>query len=162
MKIFSWKSISPTAFINKGWETFTKLPYGNHFFSKIVGKFIPYTGSISPLVQKIEAGHAEVKLKDKKAVRNHLNSIHAIALANLGEFTTGLSIISQLNDTAKAILVKIEIEYFKKAKGDVIADAVSQIPKNMLQDTELTVAANIKNSQHELVCRVTAVWRIRP
>ncbi|MES2614620.1 MAG: DUF4442 domain-containing protein [Bdellovibrionota bacterium] len=153
---------SPTSLIKNTWSKLNKVPSGNIIFSKIVGQAIPYTGSISPIVQKIENGFAVVTLKDRKAVRNHLDSIHAIALANVGEFTTGLSVISQLNGKAKAILVRIEAEYLKKARGDVTAEATSHIPENLTQDTEFKVIANIKNLQNEIVCKVTAIWRVRP
>lgn len=156
------KFSSPSALIKNTWSKFSKVPSGNVIFSKIVGQAIPYTGSISSIVQKIENGSAIVTLKDRRAVRNHLDCIHAIALANLGEFTTGLSVISQLDDKAKAILVKVEAEYLKKARGHLTSEATSQIPENLKQDTELKVTANIKNLQNEVVCKVTATWRVRP
>lgn len=156
------KFTSPTSLINVTWKKLNKIPSGNSIFSKIVGQAIPYTGSISPLVQKIENGFASVTLRDRRSVRNHLDSIHAIALANVGEFTTGLSVISQLNEKAKAILVRIEVEYLKKARGDVTAEATSHIPADLTQDTEFKVVANIKNLHGEIVCVVTATWRIRP
>lgn len=156
------KISSPSALIKNTWSKFQKMPGGNVIFSKIVGQAIPYTGSISPVILKIENGFASVILRDRRAVRNHLNSIHAIALANVGEFTTGLSVISQLNDKAKAILVRIEAEYIKKARGDVTAEAFSQIPQNLTQDTEFKVTANIKDFHNEIVCKVTATWRVRP
>lgn len=153
---------SPSRLIQEGWERFNKIPGGNKIFSAIVGQFIPYTGSISPLVQKIHAGQAIVSLRDKRKVRNHLDSIHAIALANLGEFTTGLSVISQLHNDAKAILVKIEVEYLKKARGDLTAEAHSEVPQNFTQDTNILVSAKIRNLQNEVVTVVNATWRIRP
>lgn len=156
------KLTSPATLIKSTWSKLKKVPSGNIIFSKIVGQAIPYTGSISPIVQKIEDGYASVILRDRRAVRNHLDCIHAIALANVGEFTTGLSVISQLNDKAKAILVRIEVEYLKKARGDVTAEASSKIPGNITEDTEFKVVANITNLQNEIVCKVTAVWRVRP
>lgn len=153
---------SPSLLMQKGWERFNKIPGGNKIFSALIGQYIPYTGSISPLVQKIHDGQAIVSLKDKRKVRNHLDSIHAIALANLGEFTTGLSVISQLGDNAKAILIKIEVEYLKKARGDLTAEAHSKIPTQLTQDTNILVSAKIRNLQDEVVTVVNATWRVRP
>jgi acyl-coenzyme A thioesterase PaaI-like protein len=156
------KFTSPSALINSAWPKLQKIPGGNVFFSKLVGQAIPYTGSISPIIEKIEDGSAVVTLRDKRAVRNHLDSIHAIALANVGEFTTGLSLISQLNDKSKAILISIGVEYLKKARGDLTAEADSEIPVNINKDTDFKIIANIKNLQNEIVCKVTATWRVRP
>ncbi len=153
---------SPSFLIKNTWPKLNKIPGGNVIFSKIVGQVIPYTGSISPIIQKIEDGFVSILMRDRKAVRNHLNSIHAIALANVGEFTTGLSIISQLEGNAKAIIVKIEIEYLKKARGDLTSEAMFKIPKTLTEDTDFKVTADIKDLQNNVVCKVHATWRVRP
>lgn len=159
-QLFS-KFSSPSVMIHEGWERLKKVPGGKKIFSFLVGQYIPYTGSISPLVLEIEKGRAVVVLNDRRGVRNHLDSIHAIAIANLGEFTTGLSLISQLNGKEKSIIVKLEIEYLKKARGDLRAEAFSQIGK-VEQDAEFKITAAIKNLQDEVVAKVTATWRVRP
>ena len=46
-----------------------------------------------------------VVLKDKRAIRNHLDCIHAIALANLGELASGLALLSIIEPSLKAIVV---------------------------------------------------------
>lgn len=152
---------SPSNLINAGWSKLKSLPCGNILFSKIIGKVIPYTGSISPIVMQIDRGHAIVKLKDRRKVRNHLDSIHAIALANLGEFTTGLALMSQLNEKTKAILVNIEITYLKKARGTLIAEARETLPTLNQRDTKHILLATIKNETNDTVCEVRATWQVR-
>ena len=85
----------------------------------------------------------------RRAVRNHLKSIHAIALANLGEFTTGLSLISLLDNKSNAILTKIEVVYLKKARGTLVSESNIVIPSLTPGDTEFCVTANIKNEAGE-------------
>lgn len=152
---------SPSEMIQVGWSKLKKIPGGNKIFSALVSKYIPYTGSISPLVLSIENGQSRVMLRDKRAVRNHLNCIHAIALANVGEFSTGLCLISQLPKTAMTILVKIEIEYLKKARGDLISEALFQYLNETKNNEDLRLTANILNSKNEIVSKVHATWRIR-
>jgi acyl-coenzyme A thioesterase PaaI-like protein len=158
--IFS-KFSSASSLAHDGWERLSKIPGGKKIFSFLVSQYIPYTGSISPQVVKIEDGNAVVTIQDRHAFRNHLKSIHAIAIANLGEFTTGLSVISQLKNREKAIIVKLEIEYLKKARGELRAESFSKLPE-ISNDTEVKVISNIKNHDSELVAIVTATWRIRP
>ncbi|MFT6308305.1 MAG: hypothetical protein ACJA0Z_003477 [Halioglobus sp.] len=72
------------------WQRLSGLPGGKLLFSPIVGIVIPYTGSVCARVEQLQPGHAFVTLPDRRRVRNHLGSIHAVALANLAEFTMGL------------------------------------------------------------------------
>ncbi len=152
---------SPNKFINLGWKKLSKLPAGKKLFAALIGRYIPYTGSIKPFVQSIKKGHVKISMKDRHAVRNHLNSIHALALANLGEFTTGLCLFSQLADGQKAILTHIEVEYLKKARGDLLSEAKHQLPKTFESDTDFPISAEIKNKNNEIVSKVHATWRVR-
>lgn len=152
---------SPSAMIQSGWAKLKKIPGGNRIFSSLVANYIPYTGSISPVVLSIESGQARVLLKDRRAVRNHLNCIHAIALANVGEFSTGLCLIAQLPKTSQAILTKIEVEYLKKARGDLISEAIFHYNESSKENEEYTLTANVLNSQNEIVTKVHATWRVR-
>ena len=83
-------------------------------FSRLLGLMVPYTNSIRGTVVRFEPGHAQVLLRDRRRVRNHLRSIHAIALANVGELATGLSIISGLGPDLRAILTGLDLRYRKR------------------------------------------------
>ena len=161
MKKFLPNLSSPNEMIQVGWSKLKKIPGGNKIFSSLASRYIPYTGSVSPIVLSIENGQARVLMKDKRAVRNHLNCIHAIALANVGEFSTGLCLISQLPNTAMAILVKIEVEYLKKARGDLVSESLFQYSVDTKNNDDLRLTANILNEKNEIVTKVHATWRIR-
>ena len=161
MRRFIPQLSSPNAMLQVGWTKLKNIPGGNIIFSSLASKYIPYTGSISPLVLSIESGQARVLLKDKRAVRNHLNCIHAIALANVGEFSTGLCLISQLPESAMAILTRIEIEYLKKARGDLVSEAIYQYQNAQQENEDHKITANILNASNEIVTKVHATWRVR-
>ena len=59
---------------------------------------------------------------------NHLNGLHACALATVSEFTTGLMLISKLsNSNYRLILQRLEMEYHFQGKMDAFGTfAVSQ------------------------------------
>ena len=83
---------------------------------------IPYTGSIKARIVRLQPGHAQVRLPDKRRVRNHLNSVHAIALANVAELSTGLAVLSGMPAGINGILIGLEVHYLKKARGELIAE----------------------------------------
>ena len=145
----------------KTWRKFEKLPAGRYLFSKVLGRTAPYTGSISPQILKIEPGLCIASMSDRKAVRNHLHSVHAVALMNLAEVSTGLALLSALPANARAIIKGLSIEYHKKARGKITAEA-SQSPIHSNEKAEITVQTVLKNEEGEVVCTAKANWVVGP
>ena len=100
-------------------------------------------------------------MRDRRRVRNHLNSIHAIALANVGEFAGGLAMTATAPPGVRSILVKLEVEFFKKARGTVTAECHCTVTE-ITDPTDHVVATVVRDRSGEEVARVTAVWRLSP
>lgn len=113
---------SAAQWIRDGWERLKYLPGGRRLFDRLLGLAIPYTGALGAQVQSLESGHARVRLPDRHGVRNHLDSIHAIALANLAELTGNLALVYSLPPDARFIVKGLSIEYLKKARGDITGE----------------------------------------
>ncbi|MCP4980726.1 MAG: DUF4442 domain-containing protein [Gammaproteobacteria bacterium] len=144
--------------ILKWWSRLAPLPAGEWLFSFALGWIAPYSGSIGARVEELRPGFARVSLRDRRKVRNHLHSIHAIALVNLGEITTGLAVLSTINDSMRGILVDIRAEYRKKARGKLTAIAEFQLPEALQDNTEFRVEARLCDRSGETVTLVTARW----
>ena len=129
------------------------LPGGRRLAALLIARAIPYTGTIEPLIQLVETGRAEVAMNDRRAVRNHLRSVHAIALANLGEFTANLAVVSRQPPGTRWIVTKMEIAYLKKARGRLLASA--EAPEiSWDHDGETTVETVIRDPASDIVARV--------
>jgi acyl-coenzyme A thioesterase PaaI-like protein len=115
--------------IRQAWDLLSRVPGGKVLFSRLVGAMAPYTGSIHAQVTTLREGHAEVQLADRRAVRNHLDCVHAIALANLAELAGNVALFYSLPDDARFIVSGIEIEYLKKARGTITAIGESPVPR---------------------------------
>lgn len=145
------------------WKNFNQVPGGRVAFSKLVGSMIPYTGSVRPLVIELERGAAVVEMADHRSVRNHLNSIHALALANLAEFPAGLSLHTAIPDNARAILVKLEIEYHKKARGTLTSRArMDHTVEHLEAATTVHVASEINDATGSSVATARTTWLVSP
>ena len=143
------------------WQRLHRLPGGRWLFGRVIGFTIPYTGSVRPLIQEIRPGYARVVLRDRRRVRNHLHSIHALALANVGEFTGGIAMTSGLPPDVRSILLRLEIEYLKKARGTVTAECDCTVP-TVTTTMDHRVQTVIRDGAGDDVARVTATWRLSP
>ena len=153
-------SNNPLIRLQRLWSLLHKLPGGRRLFSFILGKIVPYSGSVGAKVLSLKPGYAQLQLRDRRRVRNHLNSIHAIALANLGEYTSGLAMLGALSSNIRGIPTKISTEYYKKARGCLLAESSCSPPENITDDTDFEVFTDIKDQQGEVVARTTVNWRL--
>lgn len=153
------QSIGPN--LRRNWKRFSGLPGGKWLFSRIIGFSVPYSGSIAANVELLSPGHGKITLQDRRKVRNHLRSVHAIALANLGEMATGLTLLNSLPDDTRAILTGIQMQYLHKARGMLTAECVCDIPESNAEK-EIQIAGEIKNEAGEVVAKAIALWRIGP
>ena len=155
------KKENPSTKLNRWWNLLSRFPAGRWIFSKLLGLMVPYTRSIRCTVVQFEPGYAEVLLHDRWGVRNHLRSVHAIALANLGELATGLSLIGGLSPRLRAILTGLDVRYTKKARGPLLAEARCTVPE-IVSEVDHAVEATIRDSDGDTVAIVTAHWLLSP
>jgi Uncharacterized protein, possibly involved in aromatic compounds catabolism len=130
-------------------------------FQPLLGFMIPYSGSIHPLVVELRPGYAKVQMRDRRAVRNHLHSIHAIALMNLGELTTGLAMTLAMPDGARGIVTGLSMEYLKKARGLLTAECTAP-PFDASVSGKHDFRADIVDESGDVVARATAHWLVGP
>jgi acyl-coenzyme A thioesterase PaaI-like protein len=115
--------------IRQAWDLLSRVPGGKVVFSRLVGRMAPYTGTIHAHVTALRTGYSEVAMADRKAVRNHLDCVHAVALANLAELAGNIALMYSLPDDARFIVSGMEIEYVKKARGTIRAFGEAPVPR---------------------------------
>jgi len=143
------------------WDRLAPLPGGKRLFSTLLGRMAPYTGTIRPSILELRPGYARVEMRDRRRVRNHLRSVHAIALMNLAEVSSGLALTYALPDDARAILTGLSIEYLKKARGTLTAEARLE-PPDTNEKREYEFESVIRDVDGDVVARATARWLVGP
>jgi uncharacterized protein (TIGR00369 family) len=116
--------------VRDAWHLLQLLPGGNVLFSRLLGRLAPYSGTLGAVITRLAPGRAEVRLQDRPKLRNHLHSIHAVALVNLAELAGNVALAYSLPDDARFIVSGLEIEYVKKARGTIVAVGECPIPRS--------------------------------
>ena len=138
--------------IRDAWNLLSGMPGGKAVFSRLLGRMAPYSGTIHANVTIVRAGYAEVEMADRKAVRNHLDCVHAIALANLAELAGNVALAYSLPDDARFIVSGMSIEYLKKARGTITAIGEPPIPRTSAR-AQYDVPVVLRDSSGEDVVR---------
>lgn len=143
------------------WRRLSAFPGGAWLFSKLFGLMVPYSGSVRPRIRVLAPGHAEIEIPDRRSNRQHLDSVHAIALMNVAEMTSGLAMMAGLPPTVRGIVTTLSMTYHKKARGTIRAIARVQAPE-ITTDRDFDVTAECFDRDGTLVATATVRWRLGP
>lgn len=119
--------------LRRAWDGLSGLPGGKRIFSAALGTLVPYTGTIGARVEEVRKGYSRVVLLDRRHVRNHLQCIHAIALANLAELAGNIALLYSMPRDSRFIVTSLSIDYRKKARGRITGVCECPIPERMAE-----------------------------
>ena len=155
-------SANPAARIYALWQRLSGKPGGKRLFAWLLGRAVPYSGSVRPYVVELGPGHARVEIVDRRAIRQHLGSVHAIALANVGELASGLAMTAGLPPTVRGIVTGLSIEFRKKARGRLTTTSDVSIPQSVPGPIEHEVEAITTDDSGDVVAVTRVRWRLAP
>lgn len=136
-----------------------KLPAGKRIFSKLICLKAPYFNTIKPLFKELRPGYCEVTMKKRRAVHNHIKSVHAIAMCNLSELAAGTMLETTLPQSMRWIPKNMTVEYLKIARTDL--KAVCKISTEDLDNPqELNMTVHVTDTSDAEVFRAVITMHI--
>ncbi|MGZ5110862.1 MAG: hotdog fold domain-containing protein [Usitatibacter sp.] len=143
------------------WLRFEKLPFGKALFSRLISWKAPYFASIAPRFEELRPGYARVSMRKRRAVTNHIGTVHAIAMCNLAEIAAGTMTEVSIPATMRWLPKGMQVEYLRKAGSDVQAVAqAEEVVEGPARDVPVRV--DVQDQAGELVCRATITMWVSP
>lgn len=100
-----------------------RLPRGKHIFSLMFARKAPYFKSIKPVITELRENYCELRFKKRKAVQNHIGTVHAIALCNGLEMAMGAVAEASIPKHLRWIPKGMTVNYTAKASSDIRIEA---------------------------------------
>ena len=151
---------APGTLIALWWRRLSRVPFGRTLFSLMIGWIAPYTGTVGARVEDLGPGYSRWTLRDRRKVRNHLRSVHAVALVNLAEVTSGTAMLTALPPGTRGIVTGLSITYLKKARGTLTAECRCTVPA-ITEDTRYDVHSEVRDEAGDVVAKATVNWLLK-
>jgi acyl-coenzyme A thioesterase PaaI-like protein len=117
----------PPNAVLRAWRRCTALPFGGErVFSRVFALKTPYAASIRPRFISVEPNRVSLLVPDRRAVRNHIGSIHATALCTGLETAVGTLAEASVPAHKRWIPRGMEVSYPARASGDITCIAVTR------------------------------------
>ena len=98
-------------------------------------------------------------MKKRRAVTNHIGTVHAIAMCNMAELSGGLVTEVSLPASLRWIPKGMTVEYLKKAETDLVATARPLVAVDGFSGGEFPVEVIVKDLSGDTVFRARiAMW----
>ena len=135
---------------------------GRWTFTRLICFKAPYFASISPLIDDLAPGRCVVVLRDRRRVRNHIGTVHAIAMCNAAELAGGLATEVTIAPSQRWIPKGMSVRYLKKARGTLIATARVEVPPADAPAQEAHALIEVRDAANEVVFDADITMWISP
>jgi acyl-coenzyme A thioesterase PaaI-like protein len=117
----------------------TRLPLGDRIFSCVFARKAPYFATVRPRFTVLEPNHVELVIPKRRAVHNHIGTVHAIALCNGLDAAMGALAEATILPHKRWIPKGMEVAYRAKADSDIICVAETDPARWTGDDPDLPV-----------------------
>ena len=100
-----------------------KYPGGRWIFSTMFARKAPYFASIKPRIEALEPNFCQLTFKKRRAVQNHIGTVHAIAVCNGMEMAMGALAEASIPKHLRWLPKGMKVDYLAKTNSDVTVEA---------------------------------------
>ncbi|MBU6422161.1 MAG: DUF4442 domain-containing protein [Gammaproteobacteria bacterium] len=128
------------------------------------GRNVPFMRTARLQFRDLSEEHAVLYLRNRRRVQNHIHSVHAAAVALLAETATGTLLTMNLPDDRVPLLKSMQVEYHKRAKGGLLAEATlhASTQARILAEERGEIVVPVKvtdeSGEEPVQCRMLWAW----
>jgi acyl-coenzyme A thioesterase PaaI-like protein len=141
------------------WRRLSGIAAGRWLFSRLLCWKAPYFATIRPRFRVLEPGRCELGIAKRRAVLNHIGTVHAIAMCNMAELAAGTATDVSIPNSHRWIPKGMTVEYLHKATTDLQATAIVELPAQWSSAAEVPVPVQVVDAMGVMVFRATVrMW----
>lgn len=132
--------------------------------SRIFGRVVPLVGTAGLRYEELTPERVVVSIRNRRPVQNHINGVHAAAMALLAETATGFVVGMNLPDDKLPLIKSLKVDYLKRTKGDMRAVAtlapeqVQLIRSTPKGEVLVPVVVTDESGQEPIQCEMLWAW----
>ena len=97
----------------------SRLPKGDRIFSRLFTLKAPYFGTVRPVFVELRPNYAELTIRKRRRVQNHIGTVHVIAICNGLEAAMGALAEASIPSSKRWIPKGMDVSYTAKAVSDI-------------------------------------------
>ncbi len=115
--------MSDTNTVLATWNKMSAYPGGKTIFSKAVQFKAPYFRTVNAIVEELKPNYAKLTIRKRRAVENHIGTVHVIAICNMLEMAMGVCAAASIPKHLRWIPKGMTVDYTAKAGSDITGTA---------------------------------------
>ena len=93
---------------------------------QMLASLVPFVDTVGLVITEVGPGTATATLASRRAVHNHIGTVHAGALYTVGESATGAVVLGLFGDLLPGLFIALKsasVAHLKARPGDLVASA---------------------------------------
>jgi acyl-coenzyme A thioesterase PaaI-like protein len=137
---------------------------------KVLRVGIPFNAPHGFKIKKIDQENIVISLPNKKLNHNHLGGVHACAMATVGEFCAGLSLLKTFGISKyRLILSELSVKYFYQGRTDLEGNCsptqidIEGAKRSLESDGKYlqSLTTMIRDLNGKEVAEVSTMWQLK-
>lgn len=142
------------------------LPVRTRLITLLFTSQVRFAGTGGVRIEILDEGRAVLHIANRRKVQNHIQGVHATAMALLAESATGVVFGMTVPDDRIPLLKSMQISYVRRARGALRAEATLSPEQRQLilasDKGDLTVPVRVTDESGEEPIQCQFVWAWTP